>query len=45
VLKDDWESGLRLLTEILTHPRFEPQIFDIAKMQEITGLKRQGGDA
>ena len=45
VLKDDWKFGLRLLAEILIHPRFEPQIFDIAKMQEITSLKRQGGDA
>jgi len=45
VLKDDWKFGLRLLTDILTHPRLEPQIFDIAKMQEITSLKRQGGDA
>ena len=45
VLKDDWQAGLNLLQEILTQPGFDPGVLDIVKTQELTGLKRQGGDA
>jgi len=45
VLKDDWQRGLQLLQEVLTHPRFDPQIVAMVKKQQLTALKRQGGDA
>jgi predicted Zn-dependent peptidase len=42
VLKDDWQTGLDILQEILTQPRFEESVFEIAKVQALTALKRQG---
>jgi predicted Zn-dependent peptidase len=45
VLKDDWQAGLNLLQEILTRPGFDPRVVEVVKTQELTGLKRQGGDA
>ncbi len=45
VLKDDWRSGLAILQEILTQPAFDPAVFEIVKTQQLTELKRQGGDA
>jgi predicted Zn-dependent peptidase len=45
VLKDDWQSGLNILQEILTQPGFDPRVLDIVKKQEMTSLMRQGGDA
>ena len=45
MLKGDWQSGLEILQEILTQPDFDPGVFDIVKTQELTSLKRQGGNA
>jgi len=45
VLKDDWQSGLDILQEILTRPGFNPSVLEIVKTQQLTALKRQGGDA
>jgi zinc protease len=45
VLKDDWQSGLAILQEILTRPGFDPNVLEIVKTQQLTALKRQGGDA
>jgi len=45
VLKKDWQSGLRILQEIMTRPGFDPEVFKTVKTQILTGLKRQGGDA
>jgi predicted Zn-dependent peptidase len=45
VLKEDWDEGLALVEEILTHPRFDPDIVRVAKDQVLTTLKRQGGNA
>jgi len=45
VMKEDWDKGLMLLEDILTHPRFDPEILDVVKQQEIIALKRQGEDA
>jgi predicted Zn-dependent peptidase len=45
VLKDDWQAGLNLLQEILTRPRFDSRVLEVVKTQELTALKRQGGDA
>jgi predicted Zn-dependent peptidase len=45
VMKRDWDKGLALLKEILTQPRFDDDILQVAKEQALTALKRQGGDA
>ncbi len=45
VMKDDWEKGLALLEEILTRPRFDPDVLDVVKQQELISLNRQAGDA
>jgi predicted Zn-dependent peptidase len=45
VLKEDWQSGLKILQEILTRPGFDPRVFSTVKTQEMTSLKRQGGNA
>ena len=45
VLKEDWQAGLDVLQEILTRPGFDPRVLDIVKTQELTALKRQGGNA
>ncbi|RLA93903.1 MAG: hypothetical protein DRG25_03640, partial [Deltaproteobacteria bacterium] len=45
VMKSDWEKGLSLLTEILTRPRFDPEVLKATKKQVLTALKRQGGNA
>lgn len=45
VMKDDWEKGLSLLREVLTEPAFNAAVLNVAKSQEITALKRQGGNA
>jgi predicted Zn-dependent peptidase len=45
VLKDDWQAGLNILGEILTRPRFDTRVLDVVKTQELTALKRQGGNA
>jgi predicted Zn-dependent peptidase len=45
VLKDDWRAGLTILEDILTRPGFDSRVLEIVKTQEMTALKRQGGDA
>jgi predicted Zn-dependent peptidase len=45
VLKNDWQSGLRILQEIMTRPGFDSEVFETVKTQILTGLKRQGGNA
>jgi predicted Zn-dependent peptidase len=45
VLKDDWQSGLAILQEILTRPAFDAGVLDVVKTQQLTELKRQGGNA
>jgi predicted Zn-dependent peptidase len=45
VLKDDWQAGLGLLQEILTRPRFDTRMLEVVKTEELTALKRQGGNA
>ena len=45
VMKADWEKGLDLLRAILTKPRFDPEVLQVAKNQQLVSLKRQGGDA
>lgn len=45
VMKDDWEKGLALLEEVLMRPRFDPDVLNVIKRQELTALERQGEDA
>ncbi len=45
VMKEDWEKGLSLLRQVLTAPRFDPDVLAVTKQQALTALKRQGGDA
>jgi predicted Zn-dependent peptidase len=45
VLKEDWQKGLGILQEILTRPGFDARVLEIVKTQELTALKRQGGNA
>jgi predicted Zn-dependent peptidase len=44
-MKEDWEKGLSLLAEILTRPRFEGEVIQVAKDQALTNLERQGEKA
>jgi predicted Zn-dependent peptidase len=44
-MKEDWEKGLSLLAEILTRPRFEEEVIQVAKDQALTNLERQGEKA
>jgi predicted Zn-dependent peptidase len=45
VLKEDWEKGVKVLAELLTKPRLDPEIIRVMKESALTTLKRQGGDA
>jgi predicted Zn-dependent peptidase len=45
VMSSDWERGLDLLQEVLTRPRFEAKVLEVAKQQELANLSRQGEDA
>jgi predicted Zn-dependent peptidase len=45
VLKDDWETGLKLLQEILVNPRFDDSILRVTKEQAVTALRREKEDA
>ena len=45
VMSSDWETGLGILQEVLTRPRFDVKVLEVAKEQEMANLGRQGGDA
>jgi len=45
VMSSDWERGLDILQEVLTRPRFEAKVLEVAKQQEMANLRRQGEDA
>jgi predicted Zn-dependent peptidase len=44
-LTPDWEKGLAVLKDVLTHPRFDAKILSVTKDQQIVALRRQGEDA
>ena len=44
-LSTDWRRGLEILQEVLTRPRFDPQILEVARRQEIVSLTREGESA
>ena len=45
VMSSDWEKGLGILQEVLTQPRFDAKVLEVAKEQEMANLGRQGEDA
>ncbi len=45
VIRDDWEKGLEILKDVLTAPRFDADVVDVAKNQALVALKRAGEDA
>ncbi|MBW1915851.1 MAG: insulinase family protein [Deltaproteobacteria bacterium] len=45
LMKDDWDKGLALLEEVLTRPRFDPEVLKVVKQQELIDLVREGGNA
>jgi predicted Zn-dependent peptidase len=45
VMSSDWETGLGILQEVLTRPRFDAKVLEVAKEQELADLGRQGEDA
>ncbi len=45
VLSPDWRQGLDILEELLTRPRFDQRVLEVAKQQEIVALKREGENA
>lgn len=45
VMKEDWERGLAILKQVLTKPRFDPEILDVVKKQALMSLKRQSENA
>ena len=45
VMSSDWERGLDLLQEVLTRPRFDAKVLEVAKKQAMDHLSRQGEDA
>jgi zinc protease len=45
VMKDDWDKGLALLEDVVVRPRFDPEVLQVAKSEEVTSLERQGEDA
>ena len=45
VMSSDWEQGLGILREVLTQPRFDAKVLEVAKEQALANLGRQGEDA
>jgi zinc protease len=45
VMSSDWERGLAILREVLTRPRFDAKVLEVAKEQAMANLRRQGEDA
>ena len=44
-LRDDWQTGLSLLKEVLSQPAFDAGVIQVVKNQAVTNLRRQGEDA
>jgi predicted Zn-dependent peptidase len=45
VMREDWETAVELLREILSQPRFDAEVLEAYKQRLLTGLRRQAGDA
>ncbi len=45
MMENDWETAVDILKDILTRPRFDPQVIHVARQKAITALHRQAEDA
>jgi predicted Zn-dependent peptidase len=45
VMTSEWEQGLAVLKEVLTRPRFDEKVLEVAKEQAAVQLARSGEDA
>lgn len=45
VMREEWETALELLEEILTRPRFDQRVLEASRARILTGLSRQAGSA
>jgi predicted Zn-dependent peptidase len=45
VMREDLSQGMALLAEILSRPRFDIEVFDVVKSQQLTHLQRENEDA
>ena len=45
VMREEWETAVELLREILARPRFDAEVLDASRKRLLIGLRRQAGDA
>ncbi len=45
VMREDWETAVELLGEILAKPRFDPEVVEASRRRLLIGLGRQAGNA
>ncbi|MFO7783517.1 MAG: pitrilysin family protein [Desulfatiglandales bacterium] len=45
VMREEWETAIEILGEILARPRFDPEVLEASRMRILTGLGRQAGSA
>ncbi len=45
VMREEWETAVGLLREILARPRFDAEVLDASRKRLLIGLRRQAGDA
>ncbi len=45
VMREDWETAVEVLSEILVRPRFDSSVFEASRARILTGLGRQAGSA
>jgi predicted Zn-dependent peptidase len=45
VMREEWETAVEILREILARPRFDADVLDASRKRLIMGLSRQAGDA
>jgi predicted Zn-dependent peptidase len=45
VMREDWETALEVLEEVLARPRFDTDVLEASRNRLLIGLERQSGDA
>mgnify|MGYP006277311391 CR=1 FL=1 len=45
VMREDWETALEVLEEVLARPRFDTDVLEASRNRILIGLERQSGDA
>lgn len=45
VMREDWETAIEVLGEILARPRFDTEVLEASRARILTGLGRQAGSA